>query len=68
MSKFIEAEIGEVVKFGDESYICVKDDPETLCSECAFYCKLDCIDYVCSGSNRKDKYNVHFVEQEGGKE
>ena len=68
MKDLIEVEIGEIVKIGDESFICVKDDPETLCSECAFYGEFSCIGYICGGGNRSDKYNVHFVKQEGGKE
>lgn len=68
MSKLIEVEIGEIVKIGDESYICVKDDAETLCSDCAFYGEICCFRYICHNINRKDKYNVHFVEQEGGEE
>lgn len=66
MRHLLEVKIGEIVKHGDESYVCVKDDLETLCSDCAFYGYFCCAHYICSGSNRKDGYNVHFVEQEGG--
>ena len=67
MRELIEVGIGEIVKIGDESYICVKDDSETLCSKCAFYGNFCCCRYICSGINRKDECNVHFVEQKGGK-
>lgn len=66
MRDLVEVEIGGIVKHGDESYVCVKDDPETLCNECAFYGYFCCARYICSRSNRKDGYSVHFVEQEGG--
>lgn len=70
MKGLIEVEIGEIVKIGDESHICVKDsvNTERSCDECAFSSRACCLDYACSKWERYDNTGVHFEKQKGGKE
>lgn len=67
MKDLIEVGVGEIVKHGDESYICVKDDPNSACYcyECAFFNNDHCISMQCASDKRKDRNGVHFVKQRG---
>lgn len=71
MNKQIEVRVGEIVEFGNESFICVKDVPtycKTSCLNCDLNHSPSCLNVKCSSRDRIDNANVHFVRQEGGNE
>lgn len=70
MREPFELEVGEIVEFDSESYICVKDDPYNACwcFVCAFFHTDHCLNVKCIGCHRKDRNGVHFVKREGGGE
>lgn len=68
MRRLIEIKVGEIVELDNELYICVEDDPHSLCSECAFYDTDYCCNIACIDADREDETDVHFVKQEGGRD
>ena len=68
MSKFFEVEIGGIVRVDGGPYICVKDDLEKKCLDCAFFGKVCCVDFACQRHYRYDKIGVHFVKKEEDRE
>lgn len=70
MKEPFELEVGEIVEFGGESYICVKDGVKNdfsllaWCFECAFFHTEHCGSMNCIGRDRKDGTGVHFKKKE----
>ena len=67
-SFLIEVKIGEIMKIDGESYICVRDNPQSsyCCGGCALYNTDYCHDFACIDADREDETDVHFVKQKGG--
>ena len=63
MREPFELEVGEIVELGDESYVCVKDVPYSMCSRCDFFHTIHCCEFTCIAEDREDKTDVRFAKQ-----
>lgn len=63
MREPFELEVGEIVELGDESYVCVKDVPYSMCSKCDFFHTSHCCEFTCIAEDREDKTDVRFIKQ-----